>query len=71
MNLCIHCEHFLPKADASDRKAAAELGVCTRSVLVVNPVTGSESYRFAENERSLIGECGPEGRHFQVLQPCD
>lgn len=62
--LCIDCAHFLPGRYV-DPQARIDLARCARSTRLLNPVDGSETPRFCENERHASGECGPQGAHFQ------
>lgn len=64
MPLCIHCAHFLP-GNYVDPRARIELSHCARSAQLLNPVDGSTTYRFCDNERNPVGDCGPQARHFQ------
>ena len=62
MKLCRDCLHM-----GSDPVKGA---VCMKSVLI-DPIYGKHGHYSCSNERTFITKdgCGPEGKHFEPIEP--
>lgn len=54
---CTDCKHY--------KLTHGVIHSCTR-IQGVNLVTGEPMYYNCVNERTDLGTCGPDGRHFQI-----
>lgn len=58
IKLCKDCKFFLEQP--------ASKPVCSRLVLSVDPVYGTEYFDTCSKARTYVSICGPEGKYFEI-----